>query len=484
MNKTARISPPLSGYGAERSQPPVGTDSRQPAPAATGVPQDVPLGLPLADPAKPIETISVGQAANIVAKVDAQADPQNSGSDFQPLPTTDSPLPDVNTKPHIANPPAAESVIQETIVSAKTGVPPQVSKIEAANAVQTATAAAKPLSNETQPQTAARAVGNFKSPIQIPSSPPAVNHSPQAHAPIPASASAPNSNAQASPVIHVEISHSKASPSLPTSSSSKAGSMKTEPTSSVQSANQSPRLDESFAANPKDPKAQTIKAGAPAKSAANDSSAPQNSCADPKAAAPLPFAATAVTAIQGNSHADSAATNAGPLITGVQSAANSGVKPDASPTLVKTEPALENRPQPEPAQAPVARIFHNPSQSEMRVGLRTESFGVVDVHTTISEKQVEVAMGSERGDLKGFMAPELPVLQSNLQQHDLRLQTLRTFAPAYTAQSDVFSGAGGQPKDSQRQNHGLRREIVQRLETTPSENGGLWAPRSGLSVRI
>jgi hypothetical protein len=96
---------------------------------------------------------------------------------------------------------------------------------------------------------------------------------------------------------------------------------------------------------------------------------------------------------------------------------------------------------------------------------------------------VQVALGSERGDLKGFMAFELPALQNNLQQHDLRLQTLRTIVPAYTTQSDVFSGAGGQ-QDSQRQNDRSRTAIFQRHETARREDEDQWAPRARLSVRI
>lgn len=495
--KTVLAPPRLNRYAqiGSKEQPrlPSGSDMIPQTPAAPPAPQDVPLALPLAEPAKSLETISVSQAANIFANVDTQTDLQSSLPDFPAQPATDSPLPAVNPEPHPTNSPATGFVLPQTQVLTQVGLPASVSTDKATvigrvgasesesgtNSVPAMQVA--PASNETKPETVARAVVNFNSPIQMPDLRSVMTPSPKA--PIQPSIPAQNSNTQASFGPHTEISDSKVSRSLPTSSSLKTGNIKTESTGPMQSANQDPRPENFSAANTSASKADTIKTNAPARAAAKDSSAPQNSGPDPKTPSAPPLAATTVAATQANSQLGPA-TNGGTSIAGVQSAANSPVRTDGAAPQVKTGAALDTTPGPEPPQAQVARIFHNSSQSEMHVGFRTESFGAVDVHTTISEKQVEVAMSSERGDLKGFMASEMPALQSNLQQHDLRLQTLRTIVPAYVTQSDVFSGAGGQPQDSQRQGTVWRTAVFQGHETVQGEDEDLWAPRAGLSVRV
>jgi len=467
----------------EQPRPPSGGDSTPQAPATTNAPQDGPLTLPLADPAKSPETFPVNEATNILTKVDTQTFPQSSVPDFQPPAAKDSPTPAVYPEPHATNSPATGLVFPETNVAAEAGLPPQLSTNEATSAVQIAPAGAKPLSNETKPQAAARAAVNFNSPIQMPGVRPALTQTPQVPAPIQPSTPAQNSNARASLTPHAEISDSKVSPSLPTSSFLKTGNTKTESTSPVQSANQNPQPEQSAAHTPY-PNADNSKTAPPKPAGDINSGETQSSSTEPKTTSPLPIAAMMAAATQANSQPDSAAANVGPLIAGVQNAANSSVRTDGASPQVKTDAALDNTPGPEPAQVPVLRILHNPSQSEMHVGFRTESFGAVDVHTTISEKQVEVALGSERGDLKGFMASELPALQSNLQQHDLRLQSLRTNAPAYTAQSDSFSGTGGQPQHQQRQSHGNQTVFSQQSENRQAEVEDLVAPDVGLSVRI
>jgi len=169
------------------------------------------------------------------------------------------------------------------------------------------------------------------------------------------------------------------------------------------------------------------------------------------------------------------------LISTPQVAANSQ-KPELPAALPASNDAPTEASHPE-ASAPVqsARIFHNVNQSEMQVGLRTDTFGAVQVRTSISEKQVEVALGSERGDLTGFMTSELPTLQSNLQQHDLRLQHLRTITPAYAAQSDAFS-QGGQSRNSRRESSESQ---VTTLDSADAEAEDVSIEsESGLSIRI
>jgi hypothetical protein len=73
----------------------------------------------------------------------------------------------------------------------------------------------------------------------------------------------------------------------------------------------------------------------------------------------------------------------------------------------------------------LARMVDGISQAEMHIGLRTQAFGSVDVHTVVRESQLGVTVGSEKGNLKSLLNAEVPGLQTELRQHDLRLENVR-----------------------------------------------------------
>jgi hypothetical protein len=72
----------------------------------------------------------------------------------------------------------------------------------------------------------------------------------------------------------------------------------------------------------------------------------------------------------------------------------------------------------------VARIVERVGQTEMHIGMRTQAFGSVDVHTALHDAQVGLALNSEKGDLKASFVPELPGLHAILREQDLRLLNL------------------------------------------------------------
>jgi hypothetical protein len=160
--------------------------------------------------------------------------------------------------------------------------------------------------------------------------------------------------------------------------------------------------------------------------------------------------------------------------------ANSGPKP-ASDVPNYAEAAADSIRQPVSASVQSARILQNSNQSEMHVGLRTESFGNIQVHTTIADKQVDVALGSERGDLKGLMNSELPALQSALHDHDFRLQQLRTIVPSQWVQSGAFADSRGQHHGSHQQGVPFRMFQTQGVED--EHDDVLLELQRGLSVR-
>ncbi len=113
------------------------------------------------------------------------------------------------------------------------------------------------------------------------------------------------------------------------------------------------------------------------------------------------------------------------------------------PSAVHEAPTSEGPPAMGTVQ--VARIVDRLGQSDMHIGLRTQAFGTVDVHTALRDAQVGLSLNSEKGDLRTSLGPELPALQTVLRQHDLRLADL-TFS-AHTSGNNAGSsgGSGAQP---------------------------------------
>lgn len=83
----------------------------------------------------------------------------------------------------------------------------------------------------------------------------------------------------------------------------------------------------------------------------------------------------------------------------------------------------------------------------MRIGLNTAEFGSVEVRTTVHASDVGVLIGSEKGDLRSLLTPELPGIAASLQQHDLRLGQVTFHQQGFAFAGDSsFSGGHSQPR--------------------------------------
>jgi hypothetical protein len=91
------------------------------------------------------------------------------------------------------------------------------------------------------------------------------------------------------------------------------------------------------------------------------------------------------------------------------------------------------------------------AQSEMHIGLRTQAFGSVEVHTVVRDSQVGLTVGSERGDLRTFLATEVSGLQTTFRQHDLRFDNIRFLETAAGTTAGFSGGADSQPRSSTQQ---------------------------------
>jgi len=114
-------------------------------------------------------------------------------------------------------------------------------------------------------------------------------------------------------------------------------------------------------------------------------------------------------------------------------------------TEAKLEPSI--RPAVESAGGVhTARLVQGATQTEMHIGLRTQAFGSVEVHTALRDAQVGLAVSSEKGDLRAFLQPDLPALHTLLHRHDLRFENIRFL------QSEAGLAAGfSSPRDSRQQ---------------------------------
>ncbi|HZQ67110.1 MAG TPA: hypothetical protein VFA68_01220 [Terriglobales bacterium] len=109
--------------------------------------------------------------------------------------------------------------------------------------------------------------------------------------------------------------------------------------------------------------------------------------------------------------------------TGVPSEASG----QAAPTVHFAQPAERasvGEPPP-PPEVSVATIRFRADHAEMHLDVRTSAFGQVQMHTVVQNAQVGITIGSEKGDLTSYLSAEVPGMQKNLQQQDLRFDTIQ-----------------------------------------------------------
>ncbi len=101
---------------------------------------------------------------------------------------------------------------------------------------------------------------------------------------------------------------------------------------------------------------------------------------------------------------------------------------------------------PATGQVQVARLVQGLTQSEMHIGMRTQAFGNVDVHTVIHDSQVGLTVGSDKGNLRSFLSSELAPLQSALHQHDVHFEGVRYLENSSGTASGFQSGSNHQSR--------------------------------------
>ncbi|MBZ5663513.1 MAG: hypothetical protein LAO30_02825 [Acidobacteriia bacterium] len=100
------------------------------------------------------------------------------------------------------------------------------------------------------------------------------------------------------------------------------------------------------------------------------------------------------------------------------SASPQQVGSDPAPALPKIHHMLDSAP-PAPSIPLTAPKVSDPA-GQIHVGIRTEAFGAVEIHTVVKQSQVGIAVHGDR-DLARWFNSEVPSLESGLNQHHLNL---------------------------------------------------------------
>lgn len=198
------------------------------------------------------------------------------------------------------------------------------------------------------------------------------------------------------------------------------------------------------------PSSSETRSSKPADSPANPADA--NGQPQSPVAAPAAFAVRVIDGgmTDGNQPGPVATANIlAPVPPAVNQAASSPVA--TSPAADSASPAATGPPVVPASTVEVARLVTGVAQSEMHIGLRTQAFGNVEVHTVVRDSQVGVSVGSERGDLRSLFAPEVSGLQTTFRQQDLRFDSIRFLENSAGTTAGFSGGSNSQARSSNQQ---------------------------------
>jgi len=89
-----------------------------------------------------------------------------------------------------------------------------------------------------------------------------------------------------------------------------------------------------------------------------------------------------------------------------------------------------------------ARVLERMGQAEMRLGLNSNSFGSIELHTSVIQDRVGASIATSHTELRAAMMAEMPSLERAIAQHQLRLDSVNVDSGpgAQTGNSGAFGG--------------------------------------------
>jgi hypothetical protein len=185
------------------------------------------------------------------------------------------------------------------------------------------------------------------------------------------------------------------------------------------------------------------KPGVPAQSASaatpTATAGDKKTAASPPNATPSPEVPAALAAGK-----DTSATLTAPAQPAAAAPAQSAS--DAAPALPQPHQMLDSAPS-APLTPPAAPLATDPSAAvQMHVGMRTDAFGAVEIHTVVQQSQIGITVHSDR-DIARWFSSEVPGLEFGLNKSHLNL----TAVDYGNGRSGVQTATGfqhGQPRQS------------------------------------
>jgi flagellar hook-length control protein FliK len=182
---------------------------------------------------------------------------------------------------------------------------------------------------------------------------------------------------------------------------------------------------------------------------------------------------------------DKAGTTANAVLpeAGRGTANTANAKEPLAPSAAPTAPSAENA-SAAPAVIQSARVLERMGQSEMRLGLNSNNFGSIELHTRVNQDQVGASIATSHTGLRAAMIAEIPSLERAIAQHQLKLDSLNLEARAGEQNSGNGASAGNQSPGSSRQPAGEVSEFGDDMAATEVAPPQVWtAPHSsGLNV--
>src|SRR5271166_5533856 len=134
----------------------------------------------------------------------------------------------------------------------------------------------------------------------------------------------------------------------------------------------------------------------------------------------------------------------------VRAAANTPDAKDAKPQAASAAPTstpAENAPAP-PAVIQSARVLERMGQSEIRLGLNSNNFGSIELHTRVNQDRVGASIATSHTDLRAAMMAEMPSLERAMAQHQLKLDSFNLDSRAGAQPNGGGAASGNQPGSS------------------------------------
>ncbi len=135
----------------------------------------------------------------------------------------------------------------------------------------------------------------------------------------------------------------------------------------------------------------------------------------------------------------------------VRAAANTADAKDAKPQAASAAPTstpAESVPA-APAVIQSARVLERMGQSEMRLGLNSNNFGNIELHTSVNQDRVGASIATSHTDLRAAMMAEMPSLERAMAQHQLKLDNLNLDSRTGSQNRDGGAASGDQsPRSS------------------------------------